>query len=49
MRQVLNLFFKVRSQREKGEEVEGELQRQLARVKGEVVQLFFLLILYYFE
>ena len=43
MRQVLNLFFKVRSQREKGEEVEGELQRQLARLKGEVVQLFFLL------
>ena len=43
MRQVLNLCFKVRSQREKGEEVEGELQRQLARLKGEVVQLFFLL------
>ena len=37
---MLNLDFKVRSQREKGEEVEGELQRQLARLKGEVVQLF---------
>ena len=28
--------FKVRSEREKGEEVEGELQRQVGRLKAEV-------------
>ena len=30
------LALKVRSQKEKGEEVEAELQRQLGRLKGEV-------------
>ena len=30
------LALKVRSQKEKGEEVEVELQRQLGRLKGEV-------------
>ena len=33
---MLDLVVKVRGQREKGEEVEGELQRQLSRLKGEV-------------
>ena len=32
----LMLALKVRSQKEKGEEVEAELQRQLGRLKGEV-------------
>ena len=32
----LMLALKVRSQKEKGEEVEVELQRQLGRLKGEV-------------
>ena len=32
----LMLAVKVRSQKEKGEEVEAELQRQLGRLKGEV-------------
>ena len=32
----LMLVLKVRSQKEKGEEVEAELQRQLGRLKGEV-------------
>ena len=30
------MAFKVRGQREKGEEVEAELQRQLGKLKGEV-------------
>ena len=33
---VFSLAFKVRGQREKGEEVEAELQRQLGKLKGEV-------------
>ena len=32
----LMLALKVRCQKEKGEEVEAELQRQLGRLKGEV-------------
>ena len=33
---MLSLVFKVRSEREKGEEVEAELQRQVGRLKAEV-------------
>ena len=35
------LALKVRSQKEKGEEVEAELQRQLGRLKGEVGNIWF--------
>ena len=37
---MLDLVVKVRGQREKGEEVEGELGRQLSRLKGEVGDMF---------
>ena len=43
--QVLDLVVKVRGQREKGEEVEGELGRQLSRLKGEVGDMFFMTLL----
>ena len=37
----MDLVVKVRGQREKGEEVEGELGRQLSRLKGEVGDISF--------
>ena len=42
---MLDLVVKVRGQREKGEEVEGELGRQLSRLKGEVGDISFFVVL----
>ena len=41
----MDLVVKVRGQREKGEEVEGELGRQLSRLKGEVGDISFFVVL----